>query len=150
MPEEDQVAPGHEVFRGVPRSPKHGGPSLAAPILTFDLQVELRECRVQPSYERGNPSGRTLVKESALRIVLLALRAGGCMREHQASGPISIQAIEGSIRVRVAGNTVELQSGSLLMLEAGLRHDVEAIEDSAFLLTIGLTRYEQVSDWHER
>ena len=45
---------------------------------------------------------------------------------------------------------VELATGQLLALEPGIPHDVEAIEDSAFLLTIGRTTYEHVSDWHER
>ncbi len=134
---------------GASRSPKHGGPAMAAPILRFDLQAELEQLRQQPAYQNGGPSGMTLVKEPDLRIMLMALKAGARLPEHHASGPISIQAIEGRLRVRVAGQTSELIAGQLLAAEESIPHDVEAIEDSAFLLTIGRTTYAEVSDQHE-
>jgi quercetin dioxygenase-like cupin family protein len=135
---------------GASRSPKHGGPAIQAPVLSFSLRTEMEQLRQQPSYQNGDPSGRTLVKEPDLRIVLMALRAGASLKEHHASGPISIQVIEGPLRVSLPAESVELTAGQLLALESGIRHDVEAIEDSAFLLTIGRTTYEHVSDWHER
>jgi quercetin dioxygenase-like cupin family protein len=122
---------------------------LAAPVLRFDLSTELERLRRQRSYENGAPSGGTLVKEPDLRIVLIALSAGGRMEKHRASGPISIHAIEGHLRLQLPDGRVELTAGQLLALEPSISHDVEAIEDSAFLLTIGQTAYKSVSDHHE-
>jgi quercetin dioxygenase-like cupin family protein len=135
--------------RTKPQSPNHGGPSLAAPVREFDLPAEIRQLQHGRIYEHGNPSGRTLLKEQDLRIVLIALRAGGRMEEHSASGPSSIHVIEGSVRVHLADRQAELGPGYLLALESAVRHDVEALEDSAFLLTLGRTKYEHVSDSHE-
>ncbi|MDQ2742246.1 MAG: cupin domain-containing protein [Chloroflexota bacterium] len=135
--------------QGASRSPKHGGPAMAAPILRFDLPAELEQLRQQPAYQNGDPSGRTLVKEPDLRIMLMALKAGARLPEHHASGPISIQAIEGRLRVRFAGQPSEITAGQLLAAEASIPHDVEAVEDSAFVLTIGRTTYADVSDQHE-
>lgn len=123
--------------------------TLAAPMLRFDLRTEIDEVRKQDSYHTGHPTGRTLVKEPDLRIVLMALRAGARLEEHRASGPISIQALEGALRLRVGEGHTELMPGSLLMVEAGVPHDVEASEDAVFLLTIGRTTYRDVSDRHE-
>jgi quercetin dioxygenase-like cupin family protein len=134
---------------GESHSPKHGGRAMAAPVLRFDLQRELGPLRQQPSYQKGNPSGRTLVKEPDLRIMLMAIRAGGRLQKHSASGPISIQAIEGPLRVLLPGESIELTTGELLVVETGIRHEIVAMEDSAFLLTIGRTTYQQVSDLHE-
>jgi quercetin dioxygenase-like cupin family protein len=131
-------------------SPKHGGRAIEAPVLSFDLQVELEHVWQQPGYQNGELAGRTLVKQAGLRIMLMALRSGGRMQAHHASGPISIQVIEGRLRVRVSDDRVELVAGHLLALEAGIQHDVEAIEDGVFLLTIGQTKYQHVSDLHER
>jgi quercetin dioxygenase-like cupin family protein len=140
---------GHDEPRKESQSPKHGGPAIAASVLHFDLLAEIEHLRQGRNYDHGDPSGRTLLKEQDLRIVLVALKAGGRMQEHSASGPSSIQAIEGSMRVHLEDGQVELSPGSLVALESAVRHDVEALEDSAFLLTIGRTRYEQVSASHE-
>jgi quercetin dioxygenase-like cupin family protein len=145
----DQGDRDHDSTLGVSRSPKHGGRAIEAPVLSFTLETEVEQLRRQRSYQKGDPSGRTLVKEPNLRIVLMALRAGARLQEHQASGPISIQVIEGPLRVRLPAESVELTAGQLLPLEPGIRHDVKAIEDSAFLLTLGRTTYEHVSELHE-
>jgi len=123
--------------------------ALAAPAMRFDLQSELNELRGDRRYRSGVPCGRTLVKEPDLRIVLMALKAGGRLEEHRASGPISVQPVEGRLRLRLPARSVEIAVGELLALEPGISHDVEAIEDSAFLLTIGRTTYKNVSDQHE-
>jgi quercetin dioxygenase-like cupin family protein len=113
------------------------------------LRQELEELRRQPVYGTSVPSGTTLVKEPDLRIVLMALRAGGRMEKHHASGPISVQVLEGQVRMRLPDRDVEIPAGRLLALEPKIPHDVEAMEDSAFLLTIGRTYYQHVSDHHE-
>jgi quercetin dioxygenase-like cupin family protein len=130
-------------------SPKHGGRTLAASVLQFDLPAEMEQLRQGRIYEHGGPSGRTLLKEPDLRIVLMTLKAGGRMEEHSASGPSSIHVIEGLLRVHVADGQGELGPGSVLTMESAVRHEVEAVEDCAFLLTIGRTKYEHVSDSHE-
>lgn len=50
---------------------------------------------------------------------------------------ISIQTIMGKIRLHLPARTVELSVGQLLVLGSAVPHDVEAIEESAFLLTAG-------------
>jgi quercetin dioxygenase-like cupin family protein len=76
------------------------------------------------------------VKQPDFRIVLIALKKGGHLEEHKADARISIQTISGHIRLRILEQSVDLPAGQLLALDRGLRHDVEAIEESSFLLTI--------------
>jgi mannose-6-phosphate isomerase-like protein (cupin superfamily) len=45
--------------------------------------------------------------------------------------------LSGHIRLKLPDRTVDLRSGQLLVLGLGLPHDVEAMEDSAFVLTLG-------------
>ena len=52
------------------------------------------------------------------------------------AGRISVQAIAGHIQIHIEGIVLDLPPGHLLALERGIAHDVEALEDSAFLLTI--------------
>ncbi len=66
----------------------------------------------------------------------MTLRARAQVPGHQTKGRISIHVVVGHILVRAEGRTFDLQTGALLALDQGLSHNVEAIEDSAFLLTI--------------
>jgi quercetin dioxygenase-like cupin family protein len=59
------------------------------------------------------------------------------MAEHQASASASIHALSGQLRLHMPDRTVELSAGQLLVLGGGLRHDVEAAIDSAFVLALG-------------
>ena len=58
------------------------------------------------------------------------------MNEHQAEGRISIHSVLGKICVHLPDQKVNLSAGQLLVLDCGMVHDVEALEESAFLLTV--------------
>jgi quercetin dioxygenase-like cupin family protein len=105
--------------------------------VTFDLSVVERELRQQDAYLRDGHTARTVVREDDLRIVLIVMRAGARIAEHRAGETASVQGLRGHVRFRLPEKTVELPSGSLLVLEKGLPHDAEALEESAFLLTLG-------------
>ncbi|HWB14917.1 MAG TPA: AraC family ligand binding domain-containing protein [Vicinamibacterales bacterium] len=108
---------------------------MAAPFLEFDLAREVSALHLEPEWQQGQ-NAKTLVKYDDLRIVLLALQAHARVPEHRARGRVSIQTIEGHVHVRAEGRTFDLPTGALLTLNRDVPHDVEAIEDSALLLTI--------------
>jgi len=64
------------------------------------------------------------------------MKADTRMREHEADARISIQVLSGRIRIQLAGRSIGMTAGGLLALDCGLRHDVESLQESAFLLTI--------------
>ena len=109
--------------------------SMTAPYLEFDIATELEQLHREVGWQSGQ-NAKTLVKYEGLRVVLIALKTGSRIPEHQTAGQISIQTVVGHIRVRAQGRSFELRSGGLLALDQGVPHDVEAIEESAFLLTI--------------
>jgi quercetin dioxygenase-like cupin family protein len=109
--------------------------SMATAYLEFDLERELEHLHQEPGWTTGQ-NAKTLIKYDDFRVVLIALRARSGMPGHQTEGRISIQIVRGHIQVRAEGRTFDLPVGSLLALDRGLAHDVEALEDSALLLTI--------------
>jgi quercetin dioxygenase-like cupin family protein len=109
--------------------------SLAAPYLEFDLTREIEQLHRESTWESGR-NAKTLVKHEDLRIVLMALQAGSSVPVHQSEGRLSIQVLAGRVHVRAEGRTFDLRPGSLLALDQALPHDVGALEESAFLLTI--------------
>ena len=109
---------------------------LDAPLLRLDLAHELEELRASDSFERAGHHGKTIVKHPDLRVVLIAFQAGGRILEHQTPERISIQTLEGHVRVRSGGQEVDLPKGCLLAIDRNVPHEVQADEDSAVLLTL--------------
>jgi quercetin dioxygenase-like cupin family protein len=109
---------------------------LAAPLLTFDLGAESKRLRLGEHWLRDGRISKTLVKYSDFRIVLILMQAGTLMQEHQADARISIQVLSGRVQIQLSEKTLELSVGDLLVLEKCQPHDVKALEESAFLLSI--------------
>ncbi len=113
-------------------------PELANEVIRKNIQGELERLKNADSWQRDTGrSSETIVKYPEFRIVLIRMKVGSYMSHHRAEGPISVQAVLGKIRVHLPdGRTEELVPGDLLAIERGLEHDVEALEECAFLLTI--------------
>ncbi len=129
---------GHEArfAAAQPDEAERPGRHLADSLQALDLAEELAQLRDEAMWHRAGRHARTLVKDADLRVVLIALRAGNRMEEHHAPGRITIQALVGRLALRVGERTVALPAGHVLTLGPGIPHDVEAREESAFLLTI--------------
>jgi quercetin dioxygenase-like cupin family protein len=72
------------------------------------------------------------------------------MKEHHADGSISIQVLKGKLRLNVNNHAHDLSTGNLFTLAGSIRHDVEAAEDSAFLLTISWPSDEELAAMKHR
>jgi quercetin dioxygenase-like cupin family protein len=122
-----------------PRSAGHESidGTMSRSVLQFGLASELDELHRDEAWL--HPTGRsskTLVKYPDLRIVLIAMKANTRMHEHTAAGRISVHTLNGHIRLHLPDQVVDLPLGHLLALDHCVPHDVEASEDSAFLLTL--------------
>lgn len=109
---------------------------VGARVIELDCSSEIAALRASDSYAGADHSATTVAKQSELRLVLVALKAGGLMHEHHADAPITVHSLEGRIRFEVDGESHEVTPGHVLVVAAGLSNSVHAIEESAFLLTI--------------
>ena len=108
---------------------------LSAPILTFDLDKEIQQLRSEGRWQSGH-TAKTLVKFPNFRVVLITMKTGGRLEKHRTEGRISVQTLTGRISFRIADQSMDLSAGQMLTLEREIPHDIEAVTDSAFLLTI--------------
>lgn len=111
-------------------------PSMLGPYLEFNLDGEIAQLHGETAWSTGQ-NARTLAKYEDFRVVLTVLRAGAQIPVHRTDSRISIQTVRGHIQVHAESRTFDLPVGGLLVLDRGITHDVEARQDSAFLLTIG-------------
>jgi len=109
---------------------------LDGPHLSFDLPAEADRLRRERPWEDGGHNAITLAKYADLRLVLTVLRAGMHMLTHEPDERLAVQVISGRLRVRTSHQLIDLPPGHLLALDRSMAHEVEAVEDAAFLLTI--------------
>lgn len=77
------------------------------------------------------------MREPDLRVVFVAMKAGGRIAEHRAQVTTSILVLSGHVRLGLPDRAIDLAAGQLFVLGRDLSHEVEAVVDSACLLTLG-------------
>lgn len=76
--------------------------------------------------------------EHVLRQTLIALTAGHRLGEHDNPGEATLQVLHGRLRVSTQQASWDGSTGDHIIVPAE-RHDLEAVEDCAFLLTVAKT-----------
>ncbi|MCD6026610.1 MAG: hypothetical protein K0R08_1129 [Solimicrobium sp.] len=79
---------------------------------------------------------KALFKSDHLEVFRMVLLADKVMPEHQVRGEVTIQCIEGCVRITAEGITQLMYGGDLICLAGGVPHALKAIEDSSILVTI--------------
>lgn len=85
--------------------------------------------------QRGRTS-RTIVKEGPLRIVLMAISAGGDLPAHSTDQPVQIHVTDGEIVFHAVGEDYNLARGDTLVFAAGVEHSAVSANGCVFLLTV--------------
>jgi quercetin dioxygenase-like cupin family protein len=120
--------------------------SLDAPLLTFDIPTLLAQLKHEDLWRTGKRNAMTLLKDRGLRVVLIVMHASTAIPSHQAESPLSVQVVEGRLQVRTDAEPVTLKKGHMLALQAGIRHEIEALEESALLLTLAASQSHPAED----
>lgn len=107
----------------------------AGPHLQFQFAEQIEQLQREQPWQAGRNS-KTIVKYPDFRMVLTVMRGGTRIPGHHADGRISIQTLQGHIRVHSPQSIADLPAGQVLVLDRSIPHDVEAVDDSAFLLTL--------------
>lgn len=105
-------------------------------LFTCSLPELVQQLKQEANWEKTGRGASLLQKTERLRLVLNVLKAGAEIKLHQAPGPITVHCIEGKIKFFAEEKEVVLREGEMLSLQEFVRHSVEAVEESAFLLTV--------------
>ena len=72
------------------------------------------------------------------------MKTAARLKEHHVDGTSSVQVLKGHIRHSAHGQVYELQTGNLITVGASIKHEVESLDESVFLLTISWPDNQQL------
>ncbi|MEU1788171.1 cupin domain-containing protein [Streptomyces sparsogenes] len=103
----------------------------------ISLDARVREHLERAATSSAGRSAETVYSghEHALRQTLIALRSGTALAEHENPGEATLLVLRGRVRLRSGDDVWEGMAGDLLPVPPS-RHSLEALEDSAALLTV--------------
>ena len=102
----------------------------------IDLNQEITRLQAEASSEESGRKSKMLVKHPEFRIVLITMRTGSRWEDHKTKARICLHVLRGDIRFHTSNGQFDLRPGQLLTLAPGVVHSVDALEESAFLLTL--------------
>ena len=109
--------------------------SQAGEFAKFDLPEFLERVRASDHGSTGRLT-TPLLSLPGLRLMLVSMRSGASWPQHSTPGRITVQPLAGEIRMRACEKEISLHVGSVAAFAAGVPHDVVAVSDAVFLLTV--------------
>ncbi|MGB6724484.1 MAG: hypothetical protein WBE74_01190 [Terracidiphilus sp.] len=103
--------------------------------IEFSLDDELEALRNSPEWLTGI-ARKKLIQYPDFQMTLRRMKPNTRIPEHFNPGRICVQTLFGHIRMHADGRTFDLPRGRCLALDRAVIHDVEAVEESGFLLTV--------------
>jgi quercetin dioxygenase-like cupin family protein len=120
-----------EAVRTAPREDR----VLMEPAIEFFINDEVNPVKQEPEWISGSRNS-PLVNTVNLSIVPTVLHKNATLCGHEVEGPITLQVLSSSINFGVSGQPRTLEQGKVITLDKGIPHDIQALEDSEFWLTV--------------
>ena len=109
---------------------------LNAALVEIDLNKFIAQLKRETTWTDSDRNSITVYKSDNTSIVLIGLHAGAELKEHTAKGSIHVQVLDGEIKFTTGNQTALLQPGQMITLQENKPHNVLAVKESFFLLTL--------------
>lgn len=98
--------------------------------------VELPDSVATPDPERALPATRRILKADGVDLISFTFSPGQVLGDHHAPYPITVHCLEGEVDFIIGDDTIRMKEGTLLHLEEGITHHVQATADAIAPATI--------------
>lgn len=120
-----------------PQRPK-GDRILDASQVEIHLPQYLHQLKSETAWVNSDRNSITVFKSDVMRIVLIGLKQNAELKPHRAPGIISVQVLEGDIEFTAQEQHTRLLPGQMIVLHENIIHQVRAMKESCFLLTVSM------------
>ena len=100
-----------------------------------DLPAFIKQLKEEDAWKKNDRNGITLFKTDNMTMVLTVFHKGAVIPHNSVDGLVSIQTIEGKIRLTTADGDIELKEKQLINFHPHQEHSIEALEEAVFLIT---------------
>jgi len=119
------------------RHPHHENFLAQGGLVGIDIRAEITRLKSEQAWADNDRHGSSLVKGDGINVALMLLKKGAKLQEHHTREPITVQVIEGRINFIAKGTPRLVTAGTIVALDRGIAHSVEALEESSLVLTVG-------------
>ena len=110
----------------------------AGAMVSITIADEIARLKGKPEWSSEDRLAVSLVKDGALNVLLMVLKPKAHLKEHRTRGPITVHVLSGAIRFATGVEQATLAAGSIVALDRDVLHSLEALEESALLLTTAI------------
>jgi quercetin dioxygenase-like cupin family protein len=100
----------------------------------FDLTTKMHEAASLPL--RGGRATHAIVSFPNLKLFVIYMPSGSTWAEHSTPGRIAVQVLQGRVMMIAGDEQYDLAASHGVALDSNVKHDVRAMEESWFLLTV--------------
>lgn len=109
---------------------------LDAEVLLIDIPSFCEEIKNEKTWKEKDRNSITVFKTDHLRIVLIAMHTKVEMHTHHPENILSLQVIDGKLKLSTKQKSVEIKKGQVLALHEQIPYSLQGLEETTFLLTI--------------
>jgi quercetin dioxygenase-like cupin family protein len=107
----------------------------------MDLNAFKHEVKNESTWAESDRNSVTIFKSETMTIVLIAMHKNAELKTHKADGVISVQVLEGKIEFNTDQQSTQIEKGQMIILQENIMHNVSAMMESCFLLTLVMNNY---------
>lgn len=118
------------------RNRPEGARTIDDSFVKIDLREFTTQVKDENAWRHGDRNAITVFKTDSVTIVLSAMHKGAAMIKQSTGDLMQVHVEQGRLKFEANGSSVVLEEGEMALLHKGYSYDIEALEDSVFLLTL--------------
>ncbi len=106
-----------------------------APFVFAGLPAFILQLKKEDAWQKNDRNGITLFKTGNVTVVLSALHEGAEVLDNTVDGIVTVQVLEGTVRISTSEGDVDLKEKELVAFHPNTTHSIKASSETVLLIT---------------